>query len=117
MGLLDGQLQQIFGSAFGPLLLDGIIHSTTRTDDGQGGYISGVAVQYPCKLFSETYSDFFRTQSGIPDTDIRIIALQLDVGYQPTTDDEVEMQGRRYKIMAIEVDPAKVTWTFRGRPI
>lgn len=116
MGLLDGGLAAVFGGAFGPLFLDGVLHVEILTPDGEGGFWSTFS-DLPIKGMVDTYSDAYRAQANIPETDVRLIVLQFGVDGAPSTDAQITIRGTRYSIQAIEQDPAQAAWTIRGRPV
>jgi hypothetical protein len=95
---------------------DGTLHVLTLTSDGEGGYTQA-ATDHPIKGIVESYSDEYRLRTGVPDTDVRIIVLQYGVGAEPTSDSEITIEGRRYRVVSDEQDPAHATWTIRARPI
>lgn len=124
MGLLDGGLQAVFGAAFGPMFLDGTLHTMTETPDGQGGYTS-VNADVPIKVMVETYSQQYRQRNSIPVNDVRLIVLQLGTGSaipEITLSSEITVNGIqgnpsiRYTLHDREQDPARAAWTLQGRP-
>lgn len=121
MGLLDGQLQAVFGSVFKPLLLDGKIEKIELVDDGYGGY-SEAPTEADIKVMVEGYSAFTRAQAGIPDKDVKLIILQHQVTISPDLDSKVrvlaqgEVVEQLFSIQKIEKDPAQASWTVQGRP-
>lgn len=116
MGLLDGGLAAVFGGAFGPLFLDGTLHVESLVPDGEGGFTS-TFVDHPVKGMVDSYSDAYRTQFGIPETDVKLIVLQFGATGAPSTDAQITLRGTRYSIQSIEQDPAQAAWTIRGRPV
>ena len=116
MGLLDGGLQAVFAGAFGPLFLDGTLHKVETAPDGEGGVIRTPA-DTPIKGMVDRYSEAYRAAAGIPETDARLFVLQHGVGAAPDTDSEITLRGARYRVMAVDQDPAQAAWTIRGRPV
>lgn len=116
MGLLDGGLQAVFAGAFGPLFLNGLLHVAETGPDGTGGTTRTFSDK-PVKGMVDSYTSAYRAATGIPETDVRLIVLQHGVDGQPTTDCEVTLRGARYRIMAVDQDPAQAAWTLRGRPV
>lgn len=116
MGLLDGDLREVFGSVFAPLLLDAEIIRVTLTPDGQGG-ITETSETAPAKGMVEQYSAYERARDAIPATDVKLIVLQKDVAIAPDLSSRVTIRGQIYSIQAIEEDPAQAAWTLQGRPV
>lgn len=121
MSLLDGDLQAVFGSAFGPLLLDGTLINPSLTEDGYGGFNDGADSTAAVKLMFEEYSDFTRAKYDIPAKDVKLIVLQegVTIGGDPAVPAkgwEVTARGTTYRIEDIDQDPAQAAWVFQGRP-
>lgn len=121
MGLLDGGLKAIVGSAFSPLLRDGTLHKRSAlVADGRGGWIEGAATDIPVKLLFETYSAFVRDRDGIPITSVKVTMLQAGIAQAPTREDSitgpdpVNGSSITVKVADISSDPASATWTIRG---
>ncbi|WP_022697923.1 hypothetical protein [Euryhalocaulis caribicus] len=117
MGLLDGDLQDVFGSVFGSLMLDGTLTKAPSVSDGKGGWTAGTPQTAAVKLMIESYSEFYRAQAGIPDTDVKIIVLQKDVAFTPDTDSRITVRGEEYSVVQVQQDPAQASWTLQGRPV
>jgi hypothetical protein len=118
MGLLDGGLQTIVGNVFGRLLLDATLHSMTLTPDGEGG-VTKVPANHAVKAMVSDFSDEYRAQYDIPETDVRILILQSGVAVEPNSDMEITVTG--YGTFSVKPpirqDPAKASWEFRGSPV
>lgn len=116
MSLLGGEFQTLFAEVFGPEMHDGFLHVVRSVPDGEGGYAS-TTIDTRVKGMVEAYSEGYRTRAGIPDTDVKVTVLQAGVRSAPNVDSEVTMRGRRYRVMAVDQDPARVGWIMRGRPV
>lgn len=116
MGLLDGDLREVFGSVFAPLLLDAVITRVTLIPDGAGG-MSESSVSANAKGMVEKYSAYERAQLAIPATDVKLILLQKDVGLVPDVHSQITIRGQLYSVQGIEEDPAQASWTIQGRPV
>lgn len=117
MGLLDGGLQQIVGAAFSGIMLDGTLHIKTLVSDGQGGTTETEA-NHPIKAMVGNYSAEYRARSGIPATDVQIIALQAGMSVVPTTDSQITVPGfGKFDIKSVSQDPAKASWEMQGSPV
>lgn len=86
-----------------------------QVSDGQGGYISGPPVEYPCKALVDDYSDFRRSALGIPSNDRKIIILAASVAVSPAVGHAIRAVGRDWQIVSLSRDPAAATWECQGR--
>ncbi|WP_152045499.1 hypothetical protein [Aureimonas psammosilenae] len=118
MGLLDGDLQGVFGAIFSPLFIDATLH-TDRKQAIVGGRPTGPVTwtDTPAHGMIDSFSEGYRARNGIPDTDVKLIVLQAGVNAVPTTDSEITIRAKRYKLITIMQDPAMASWEMRGRPI
>lgn len=113
MGLLDGGLQRIFGAAFAPLYLAGTLHRIGKDADGQ--IVRPVTwADVPIRGQQDDYSDSLRAEGKVPDGAVRLIVLQAGITAEPTTDDEITLAGKRWRISNIGRDPAAAAWTMMG---
>jgi|GEM_PF-3368827 len=117
MGLLDGDLKEVFGSVFAPLLLDATISNTGLVPDGKGGWTEGAENSSAAKGMVEEYKAYERAQANIPSTDVKLIILQKDVTVTPTLDSVITIRSQTYSVQAIDQDPAQASWTIQGRPV
>lgn len=114
MGLLNGDVATAFGTVMGAFYLDATIRRRAIAYDGQGGGTVSV-VTTSCKAQLDKTTE--RLYEGNAETFQQIYVLQKLNGAQladPTTDDEIEIDGRRWKIAMIEVDPAGSYWLIMG---
>lgn len=116
MGLLDGDLREVFGSVFAPLLLDAVITRVTLVPDGAGG-LTETAVTADAKGMVEQYSAYERARLGVPATDVKLILLQKDVPIRIDVHSKVMIRGQLYSVQDWSEDPAQASWTVQGRPI
>ncbi|WP_225768512.1 hypothetical protein [Inquilinus sp. Marseille-Q2685] len=115
MSLLDGPLQAVFGTAFAPLLPDGMLHVAAKDADGQV-ILPPIFADIPVKGHRDQAGDRQRADWGIPDRAVRLIVLQAGVAAAPTVDDEITLTGGRWRISAVERDPAGAAWILTGVP-
>ncbi|WP_375194650.1 hypothetical protein [Sphingobium sp.] len=118
MGLLDGGIEAIFGTAFGGLFLPGTLHrdGTEPIFDAEGnitGYEGGEGI--PCRLQIDGATYAMRQSDGYVDGDVRIIILSAGLGVEVTTDMQVTGRGQRWMIASAERDAAASHWICRGR--
>lgn len=123
MGLLDGGIQAVMGSAFGWLYLPGTLTRVTMTDDGMGGGAETTADQ-DCRVQVDACTEAMRQQAGYTATDVRLIILQAGVsGGDIKTDDRVTVlagphAGRTFEIASVgPVDPGSSYWECRATKI
>jgi hypothetical protein len=86
-----------------------------KVSDGQGGWKSGPAVEYPCKALVDDYSDMRRATASIPAHDRKIIILAASVAVQPAVGQAIRAEGRDWQIISLLRDPAAATWECQGR--
>jgi hypothetical protein len=55
-----------------------------------------------------------RAAQGYAETDQRIFILAASLATTPTSDDEIELGGRRWGIASVDQDPGKAYWDVRG---
>lgn len=118
MGLLNGGIEAVFGSAFGAFYLDGILHrdGTDPQYDDEGnitGYGGGADIACKAQIDGATYD--MRQAEGYADGDMRIIVLSAGLGVAVTTDFQVTVSGKRWMIQSVERDAAASHWILRGR--
>lgn len=112
MGLLDGDLQRVFGNAFGPRLLAATLHKVTRADDGEGGYTDTVQ-DYAVKAMVDSYTK--RAKDYSPTNEVKIIVLQYQVPVVPVENiDRISIASKTYRITRVDQDPASAAWTLYG---
>lgn len=118
VGLLDGGIQSIMGSAFGWLYLPGILTRVTLIDDGHGGGSEAVTEQ-PCRVQVDACTEAMRQQAGYTATDVRLLILQAGVtGGNIKTDDRVTVSGLTFEIASVgPIDPGSSYWECRATKI
>lgn len=117
MGLLDGGIQSVMGSAFNFLYLPGTLTRVTLTDDGQGGGSSTPATQ-PCRVQIDACTEQMRQQAGYTAKDVRLLVLQAGVsGGDIDTNCKVTAKGATYQIAWVTQDPGASYWECRATRI
>lgn len=117
MGLLDGDLQDVFGSVFGPRLLPATITKPVLTSDGAGGFTEGTPETSDARGMVDTYTARERAVAKIPSTDVKLVLMQKDVTVTPDTDSMITIRGVTYSVQDVEQDAALASWTIQGRAI
>lgn len=125
MGMLDGVKEDTF-AAFASDFRDATLiqSSTSRASNGQGGWTDvGQPVPTPCKALVVDYSNFTRSQSGIPTKDRRIIILagSLPDSVIPVEGNTIEAVDpaagnapRTYTVVNVSGDPAGAIYRIQG---
>ena len=115
MGLLDGEIASTIGAALNFMMLDATIRRDgSSTVDARGNNIDGTPVTYACRGFRDSYSDFYRSLVGIPDTDIKIVLTASYLATVPTQDDKIQISGTWYQARSVRTDPATAAWEIQA---
>lgn len=120
-GLLDQIAKEVYAGFKGKLLkgtLRRVAVASSGGLNGLGDPADTETTEWPCQGFVDSYSDRFRLEAGIPDTDSKvcIFARSLPAGVRPEKDDIVEIPaGTSYQLGSpIMTDPATALWECRG---
>lgn len=108
MGLLDGDLARVMGSVFGGIYLDAQLHRSMITHDGQGGGTETFEDAEACKAQLDEQREML--YEGISERFQIILLLKYVDGQpiqRPSDDDEISIDGQRYSISMVMVDPAQ----------
>ena len=122
MGLLDGDLANVVGSVFSPLLLDATVHIATKTEDGKGGHGSTYADR-AVKAMEKKHSAAYRAKAGIPAKDINVLVMQStspeDLQQRGIlAGDHFTIRGERYKAREpLGQDAARAAWDIWLTPV
>lgn len=120
MGFLDGDLAEAIYKGFKGKLSTGIIRQfsapTSGALDEYGDPIEVAATDTDIEGFAEGYSEFYRAQAGIPETDLKVnIFAQSCPGVVPGKDDLVKLTRAGadtwYQVRKVAVDPAQALFT------
>lgn len=119
MGLLDGDLQRMFGAAFGSLLLEGRHYHNTQTRSANGDVGATVTKVQPFKGYRETTVTARRGDEGSAST-MRMLVLQ---SYEGKPLDPIEpgdvlaLDGVRMVVgQPVVEDAAHTHWVAEGAP-
>lgn len=115
MGLLDGDIAEIFHSAFSGIYLDAQLHRPTLTFNSTGGGTETFpASGEPVKAMFARTTEAMRTSDGYVDTDQRILVLSHGIT-AIDTDCEITLGGQRWSIANVSQDPARSYFDLHGR--
>ena len=109
---LEGGLQQMFGAAFGGILLDGRHYSRVETRDDGGNVTSAVRKVQSVKGYRQSMTQAMR-DAGYADTSAQLVIMQTYDGrvLDPIArGDKITLDGK-WVIGNISPDPAHATWT------
>lgn len=124
MALLDEGIAAIFGSVFGGLYLDGLLHAGTGEPiyDAGGnvtGYTGGGDI--PIKVQTDKTGEMVKASAGYAVGDVALIVLSRNAAGATitiTTDSEItDGYGDKYRIQDVDQDAARSHWICRGRPV
>jgi hypothetical protein len=117
VGLLDGLDRSIYAGFKGQLLkgqLRRLVAAESAGLDAFGDPNAPVPVLYDLEGFTDEYSDFYRANAGIPDTDLKVNVFGASCAVRPQKDDQVTFTFKGettwYQLRKIATDPARVLW-------
>jgi hypothetical protein len=114
MALLTGDLAKAIYSGFKGKLLTGELRRETPSAavDEYGDPLAPTISYTAIEGFTSSYSEFFRAQAGIPDTDLKVqIFAQSAPSLVPNKDDKVLFLNQWYQVRKVKKDPATALWT------
>lgn len=109
MSTLDGTIRNVFGSVFGAVWEDGVFYKATGfTKDAQKTLVPSGFAEVPCKVQEDSFDATYLAGIGLPLGTSRFLILREQLGGRTVdADDEIEYNGRRFRIMQpINSDPA-----------
>lgn len=115
MGILDGGIKSLFGTAFGAFYLDAVLIRMTLVNDGQGGTIE-VPDEVDVKVQQDAITDQMRASGGYTENDARFLILQSGVE-NLDSDCRLEFEGVTYLLANPQQDPARSYWACRATPM
>lgn len=115
--LLSGGLSRVFAAAFSGVYMPAKLYRSDRTYD-EGGSITDDFKPKDIRAQRDSVTKAMREEPGYGSRDVAIIVLvdpargPVDIG----TDDQVLVQGARYKIASATLDAASSHWVCRATP-
>ena len=120
MGLLDGGLQQMFGAAFAPQLLEGRHYRRAETRDDKGNVTSAITKVQSFRGYRQDMSQRMRDDLGDPPQTSVLLILQTYEGAvigKPQRNEHVRLDSADWVLGdLISEDAAHVAWIFAATP-
>lgn len=117
MGLLDGGLQQMFGAAFGTVLLEGRHYHKTESRPAANGDVQAPVTKVQSIHGYRETSNRLRVEGS--SSAMRLLVLQTYQGrvLNPIVrGDDVLLDGVRMTVGDVDEDPAHTHWLLTGAP-
>lgn len=114
---LEGSLAKSIYKGMKGLFLDATIIRDTLpagSPDAPFDPLAPTQSMFSCKAIVETYSDFYKLNGLVKDTDRKFIILTQSLSITPAPGDRITIRGQTYTLYSVEADPALATWTCKG---
>ena len=113
---LAGSLARTIGTAMKGLFLDASLTRETQTSgsdpfDPPAPIVTG----YPCKAIVQSYSDYYRANNLVQQSDRKVLILHNSLGVRPQEGDRVTISGITFTLQNVSIDPAEAVWECQGR--
>jgi hypothetical protein len=115
MGLLDGTLQSIIGSAVDFILYDITLSRETVTHTVGTGSTTA-STDYSCRGFVDTDVQTYLEQKIINEGDRVVLITQTSLSVSPVKGDKITARGKVSTVMDVGQDPAQATWVLGVSP-
>ena len=112
---LAGSLAKTIGGAFKSLFFDAVLTRAGVPTGPSYDPTPGESLTYKCKAIVEKYSDRFRTDSLIKQSDRKVLILANSLGVRPAEGDRITIAGITFTAMDVATDPAEAVWEIQGR--
>lgn len=118
MGVLNGGLAAVFGSAFGAIYLDGTVHTLATERVSGGALVEAAGANPPCKYQPERITQAMRDNPQFTDKDARYFILTAGPSPIPTLERDWEFTTAegRWQILDFSRDPAGTYWDVHATP-
>jgi hypothetical protein len=119
VGLLDGQIRSLVGTALNFLMLD--VTLTQETDDAPGDYVAGTGItptttDYSCRGFVEDDVQRYLDTGLISKGERVVTILQTSLSVSPAEGDTVTIRSTESRVESVGQDPAQATWVLGVSP-
>jgi hypothetical protein len=117
MGLLDGDIKAIIGTATDFLMGNITLRRVTATsfDPIAATYSSPTNNDHACRGYVDSYNLHDRATGLINDSDLKVIITQTSLDTAPIVGDLVIVKSRTYKVARVDQDAAGALWTLQAR--
>ena len=115
MGLLDGTLKQIIGSAVDFVMYDLTLTRETVTHTVGTGSTTA-STDYSCRGFVDTDLQAYFDQKLINEGDRVVLITQTSLSITPVKGDKVTIRGKSSTVVDVNQDPAQATWVLGVSP-
>lgn len=108
---LESQLRDQLARGFkGHMLVGTLTRATASSQDEYGDPIPGTPESFVVEGFIDAYSDVYRAQAGIPETDSKVTLILGNSETEPVKDDLISFPNwPSFKVRKVKIDPAKAT--------
>ena len=91
----------------GKLLIGTLTRSTGTTVDSYGDPVTSNTV-YTVEGFNDEYSEIYRAQAGVPETDSKVTLILGNCEVDPIKDDLIKFPNwPSFKVRKVKIDPAR----------
>jgi len=115
MGLLDGDIREIVGNAFGGFFLNATYRRDADVQNPDTGTVTRTTLDYACKAIMEMTPTRLRAGEAWVEGDRRFLVLAASLSIVPKPGDRVVFNGETWAVVSIDTDPATATWSIQGR--
>lgn len=107
--------QQIY-QGFKGRLLTLTFRKRTRSGgvDEHGDAVTTSFATHSCDGIDSEYSAFYKSQAGIPITDVRVLIIAGSMSVVPEKDDQVKVRDQWFQVRAVVQDPARATYELQS---
>jgi len=112
---LEGSIRRTIGKAMASIFFPVTIIRTVPGDGPVWDPGPSVDVEYRCKGFVDTYSDFYLATGNVLSSDRKIVVLTDTLTISPEIGDRVRARGQTFSVLNVATDPAEATWTLQAR--
>lgn len=108
---LEGLIKNAIAKGFKGKLLKGTLNRETgSTVDEFGDVVEGTPQTFVVEGFADKYSEYYKKQAGIPETDFKITLILGNCETEPLKDDTIALPGwGSAKVRTVMIDPARAS--------
>ena len=112
--ILESRLRAEVYKAFKGKLLNGVLRRATLGSVDSYGDPTKTHTTYTLQGIVDLYSEFYKVQAGIPDSDVKLLIIAGSLSVTPRKDDQVKFRDTWYQVRKVDTDPALATWTLQS---